>query len=642
MVFLRASCAWIGKPLKLKSQNFLTHSKFARQQRQHLLFSTSSSSSSSPAHSLEDEKTVAKNFIVNIIEEDLRNNKNNGRVLTRFPPEPNGYLHLGHAKSINLNFGVAKAFNGVTNMRFDDTNPEKEDMEYVNAILDDVRWLVTGNTHAEPAPWDGAVRHASDYFQVIYDAAEYLIQNSLAYVDHLTQEEMREYRGSLTEPGKNSPYRDRSVEENLRLFREMRDGLHPDGHCVLRAKIDMAHGNINMRDPALYRIKKASHPVTGDKWCVYPMYDFAHAISDAMESITHSLCTLEFETHRPLYDWTIESLLSSGLLPQKDNINRPRQYEFSRLNIQYTVLSKRKLITLVNQKHVHGWDDPRMPTICGIRRRGMPHTALQLFCQRVGISKAESNIDYSVLEDCCREVLDDKARRIFAVQDPLKVTITNYPEGKVETFSIENHPKHEEMGKRELHFERTLFIDRADFHDGGVNNEIPVPKGYKRLLLGGTVRLKHGYAIQCSEVVRDTTGKVVELLCTFDETSKHGQTPQEIKKPKGIIQWLGQNQAKQMEIRLYDRLFNQAAPGKDHDFLQDLNPHSLSTLSNALIDSNVLSLIDLTSFGQSSEGLKNTFQFERMGYFSLDRDSTQEKLVFNRVVTLKDTWATKQ
>jgi glutaminyl-tRNA synthetase len=417
------------------------------------------------AEASSDSSTLTKNFISNIVEEDIRNGKNGGRVCTRFPPEPNGYLHLGHAKSICLNFGIASSYNGVTNMRFDDTNPAKEDMEYVRAILDDVRWLVTDTTTPANDPWDKSVRHASDYFQEIYDSAVYLIKEGKAYVDNLSQEQMKDYRGTLTSPGINSPYRNRSIEENLLLFEQMRDGKFMDGHCVLRAKIDMSSPNINMRDPTIYRIKRAPHPLTGDKWVIYPMYDYAHAISDALEEITHSLCTLEFADHRPLYDWTIDNLLPSGIFPNGHKGWRPVQTEFSRLNLQYTVLSKRKLIQLVSEKHVNGWDDPRMPTLCGIRRRGYPASALRLFCDRVGISKAENNIDLSVLEDSAREILEDQAPRVLAVVNPLKVTIKNWPANVVEDFSADTHQKREDLGKRSIPFSSTLCIDRDDFFD---------------------------------------------------------------------------------------------------------------------------------------------------------------------------------
>jgi len=586
-----------------------------------------------------------------LIDEDLAAGRNGGRVVTRFPPEPNGYLHLGHAKSITINFGLAAAYKGVTHMRLDDTNPAKEEIEYVNSILEDVRWLVSGDnkevaSSLSSAPWFGPVRHASDYFHTIYDAATYLIEKGLAYVDDLTQEEMREYRGSLTEPGKDSPYRTRSIEENLRLFKSMKNGELPDGQCILRAKIDMTHPNMIMRDPALYRIKRAPHPMTGDKWCIYPMYDFAHAISDALEGITHSLCTLEFADHRPLYDWTIDALLGSGLLPGGDKGWRPVQTEFSRLNLQYTVLSKRKLIQLVTEKYVEGWDDPRMPTISGVRRRGYPPAAIRLFCDRMGVSKAENNIDIAILEDCVREVLDEEAERAFALLEPLKVTITNYPVSSSEIFSVERHPKRSELGTRDIPFTSSLFINSDDFFDTGIDGKTLPPKGYKRLVPGGQVRLKYAYVITCDEVIRDaSTGKVLELKCSYDERTRAGVTPEGAKKAKGIIQWLSAEHAVPAELVLYDRLFTKESPGKDHedgDFLKDLNPNSMRTFSQALVEPSLGAM-------NIPRGVK--FQFERIGYFCLDSvgntdvqkgaaGDKKKKLRFNRTVTLKDTWAT--
>jgi len=450
------------------------------------------------------------------------------------------------------------------------------------------------------------------------------------------EEEMKDYRGTLTEPGKNSPHRDRSVEENMRLFGAMRSGEFPDGHCILRAKIDMTSPNMNLRDPALYRIKKDAHPITGNQWCIYPMYDFAHAISDALEGITHSLCTLEFDNHRPLYDWFIDQLLPSGLLPYQSEGWRPRQYEFSRLNLQYTVLSKRKLIQLVNEGHVQGWDDPRMPTISAMRRRGFPAAAVRLFCDRIGISKAENNIDITVLEDCAREVLDEEAPRLFAISNPLKVTITNWSDG-AELFSIERHSRKAELGRRDLPFTRTLLIDRDDFFDTGVDGSISPPKGYKRLVPGGQVRLKYAYVVRCDSVVRAGDGSVVELRCSYDVSTRAGATPEGSKKVKGIIQWVSQDNAVSCDLRIYDRLFLTASPGReqpDGDFLKDINPHSLTVVRGACIEASVLA---------SNPG--DTFQFERLGYFTLDSKlndsplSRSSPLVFNRVVALKDTWS---
>ena len=597
-----------------------------------------------------------KNFVTNIIDEDLAAGRNGGRVVTRFPPEPNGYLHLGHAKSISINFGLAKHYNGVTHMRFDDTNPEKEEMEYIRSILDDVRWLVgesnSDNTDGS-APWFGPVRHASDYFQTLYDGAEFLILQGLAYVDDLSPEEMREYRGTLTQPGRDSPHRTRSVEENLRLFRAMKNGELPDGKCVLRAKIDMSAPNMNLRDPTLYRIKRATHPLTGNQWCIYPMYDYAHAVSDALEGITHSLCSLEFADHRPLYDWIIDVLAPSKLIPPLTEKGwRPVQTEFSRLNLQYTVLSKRKLIQLVTEKHVSGWDDPRMPTISGVRRRGFPAEAIKLFCDRTGISKAENNIDWAVLEDCVRETLDASAPRAFALPDPIKVTITNYggeSGAEQEVFQADNHPKLPHLGSRELPFGRHVFIDRDDFFDTGIDGSIKPPKGYKRLLPGGQVRLKYAYVITCDEVVRDAEGKAIELKVSYDASTRAGATAEGQKKVKGIIQWLSQTNAEPVDLVLYDRLFLTPAPGKeqpDEDFLKDINPHSMKLAGAALVEKTAA----LAPPG-------STFQFERVGYFCRDRPISSAilgaqaevgekeegggKVKFNRVVTLKDTWAAK-
>lgn len=446
---------------------------------------------------------------------------------------------------------------------------------------------------------------------------------------------MREYRGSLTEPGKDSPYRTRSIKENLELFQAMKDGKFPDGKCVLRAKIDNASPNINLRDPTLYRIKAASHPITGDEWCIYPMYDYAHAISDAMEGITHSLCTLEFADHRPLYDWVIDTLTPSKLIPFVDKGWRPTQYEFSRLNLQYTVLSKRKLIQLVNEKHVEGWDDPRMPTICGVRRRGYPASAIRLFCERVGISKAENNIDMSVLEECVRETLDYESKRSFAVLNPLKVTISNWDESRVDEIEASYHPKRPELGSRVLPFSKSLYIDRDDFFDTGVDGKLSPPKGFKRFLRDGIVRLKNAFVIKCDEIIRDSHGEVVELICSVDERTKGGVTPEGSKKAKGIIQWVSAAHAVPAEIRLYDRLFLTPSPGRDQpdgDFLKDINPNSISYHHNALLE---------PSLKEISPG--ETYQFERVGYFCQDPiilKNNESKLVINRIATLKDTWTT--
>jgi glutaminyl-tRNA synthetase len=528
-------------------------------------------------------------------------------------------------------------------MRFDDTNPEKENIEYVNSILEDVRWIETGKVSVSTDPWNGPVRYASNYFPVIYDAAEYLIRNGLAYVDHLTNEEIKVYRGSLTEPGKNSPYRDRSAEENLQLFESMKKGEFAEGYCVLRAKIDMSAANMNMRDPTLYRIKHFPHPMTGSEWCIYPMYDFAHAISDALEGITHSLCTLEFAEHRPLYDWTIDNLMNSGLFPSDlaSKGYRPYQYEFSRLNIQHTVLSKRKLIQLVQEKHVQGWDDPRMPTISGLRRRGYTSDIIKMFCYRIGVSKSESNFDYSVLEDCAREILDEQCPRAFAIENPLKVTIINHS-GEMEELQVENHPKKPELGTRKIPFTSSLFIDRDDFFDTGIDGKTPPPKGFKRLLLGSQVRLKFAYVITCEEVVRDPlTKEVIELRCRYHSDTKSGNTPAGMKKVKGIIHWLSSANSVPVTFHLYDRLFGTAIPGyhqPDGNFLKDLNQNSLKTIPNALLESSVT---ESASEG-SDDREPRRYQFERIGYFLLDKkDSSlsEKKYVFNRIVTLRDGWS---
>uniref|UniRef100_A0A7S1TWZ5 glutamine--tRNA ligase n=1 Tax=Phaeomonas parva TaxID=124430 RepID=A0A7S1TWZ5_9STRA len=526
------------------------------------------------------EQQSRKHFLKNIVDADLESGRFSG-LRTRFPPEPNGYLHIGHAKSINLNFGLGIEYSGATNMRFDDTNPVKEDMEYVNAILSDVRWLRGESGAAAAEPWAGDVRHSSDYFDVFYKAAEYLIEQGLAYVDTLTAEEMKEYRGTLTEPGKDSPDRSRAAEESLEMFRQMRDGELPEGAAILRAKIDMASPNLNMRDPAIYRVRHAEHPITGDAWKIYPMYDFAHCISDALEEITHSICTLEFQDHRPLYDWFLEKLLPSGLLPQSTLETLPRQYEFSRLNLEYTVLSKRKLIQLVQGRKVDGWDDPRMPTICGIRRRGFTPSAMRLFCERIGVSKVDGVIDVAVLEDCARTDLDAASPRAFALQTPLKVTISNWDDCKVEEFEVPRHPKREELGSRTLPFGKTLYIDAEDFN-------LDPPKGYNRLSPGGRVRLKYAYVIECDEVVKDDAGNVVELVCSYIPETRAGATPEGMKKVRGIVQWLSAEHAVPAQLQLYDRLFKTASPGAESgDFLNDLNPNSLISLDEALVEPSV-------------------------------------------------------
>jgi len=551
------------------------------------------------------EAPTPSNFIRQIIDEDIKQGKHGGRVATRFPPEPNGYLHIGHAKSICLNFGIAQDYNGTCNLRFDDTNPEKESEEFVEAIKEDVRWL--------GFEWTGQF-FASDYFPQLYQFAEQLIRAGKAYVCDLSPEEMREYRGTLTEPGRDSPYRNRSVEENLDLFRRMRAGEFPDGSRVLRAKIDMASPNINMRDPVIYRIRRgAVHHQTGEAWPIYPMYDYTHCISDALEGITHSLCTLEFEDHRPLYNWFLEQL---------DFPHRPQQIEFGRLNIEYTVLSKRKLTELVSEGHVSGWDDPRMPTIAGLRRRGCPPEAIRDFCARIGVTKSDGVVEIALLENCIRESLDASAPRAMAVLKPLKVVIENYPEDRVEELPAANHPKNEAMGSRTVPFTREIYIDRDDFM------EVPPNNKYKRLTLNGEVRLRFGYVIRCDRVVKNANGEIVELRCSYDPDTL-GANP-EGRKVKGVIHWVSATKGVPAEIRLYDRLFKVPNPGgsKDRDWREDLNPESLVVMQGVIEP----------SLAQAAPGAR--FQFEREGYFAVDtKDSTPGRPVFNRIVTLRDTWA---
>lgn len=547
------------------------------------------------------EKT--KNFLEEIVEEDIRTGKHGGRVLTRFPPEPNGYLHIGHAKSICLNFGLAQKYNGKTNLRFDDTNPVKEDVEYVNSIKEDIEWL--------GFKWANEF-YASDYFEQLYQWAELLIQKQLAYVDDQTQEEIRANRGTVTQPGKDSPYRNRSVEENLDLFRRMRAGEFKDGEKVLRGKIDMAHPNMLMRDPILYRIIHTEHHRTGDKWCIYPMYDYAHGQCDSIEQITHSICTLEFDVHRPLYDWFIEKL----------EIFPSHQYEFARLNINYTVMSKRKLLQLVQEKTVMGWDDPRMPTICGLRRRGYTPESIRYFAEKVGVAKRDNVIDLSLLEFCLREDLNKRAERRMAVLNPLKVVITNYPEGQVEELSATNNPEDESAGKRTVPFSREIYIEQDDFMENP-------PKKYFRLAPGQEVRLRYAYFIKCEEVIKDAQGNVVELRCTYDPASRGGNSP-DGRKVQGTIHWVSAQHAVKAEIRLFDRLFAKADPDdveEGTDWKSSINSESLKVIEGLLEPSlqNVKHL--------------DKFQFERLGYFSVDYDSAPNKLVFNRTVTLKDTWA---
>ena len=543
------------------------------------------------------------NFIEEIIEEDLRSGRYD-RVHTRFPPEPNGYLHIGHAKSIYLNFTLAEKYNGLCNLRFDDTNPVKEEQEYIDAIKEDVRWL--------GFDWEDREYYASDYFEQLYQWAEELIKKGKAYVDDLTPEQIREYRGTLTEPGKESPYRNRSVEENLDLFRRMRAGEFPDGSRTLRAKIDMASPNLNMRDPVMYRILHATHHRTGDKWCIYPMYDWAHGQSDSIEGITHSICTLEFEDHRPLYNWFLEQL----------GIHHPRQVEFARLNLSYTVLSKRKLIELVQGGYVNGWDDPRMPTISGMRRRGYTPEAIRDFCERIGVAKADSIVDIALLEHCVRDDLNKRAPRVMAVLNPVKVVITNYPEGQTEMVEAVNNPEDASAGTRQVPFSRVLYIERDDFREDP-------PKKFYRLAPGREVRLRYAYYIKLEEIVKDENGEVLELHCTYDPQTRGGWSP-DGRKVKATLHWVSAEHAIPIEVRLYDRLFNDPNPAghKDRDFKEFLNPDSLKIIPRAWAE---------PALRTAQPGQR--FQFERLGYFVVDPDSTGEKLVFNRTVALRDTWA---
>ncbi|GGE44500.1 glutamine--tRNA ligase [Halopseudomonas oceani] len=549
------------------------------------------------------DATPPSHFLRQIVQADLDSGKHSN-IVTRFPPEPNGYLHIGHAKSICLNFGLAREFGGVCHLRFDDTNPAKEEQEYIDAIKTDVEWL--------GFQWGGDVRYASDYFDQLHAWAIELIKAGKAYVCELTPEQAREYRGNLTEPGKNSPFRERSVEENLDQFQRMTAGEFADGAKVLRAKIDMAAPNMNLRDPILYRIRHAHHHQTGDKWCVYPSYDFTHGQSDAIEGITHSICTLEFEDHRPLYEWFLDNLPVPA---------HPRQYEFARLNLNYTVTSKRKLKQLVDEKHVDGWDDPRMSTLSAFRRRGYTPAAIREFCERIGVTRSDGVVDMGVLEFCIRDDLDANAPRAMCVLKPLKVTITNYPEGQTEELRLPRHPK-QDIGERVLPFEREIYIDREDYM-------VDPPKGYKRLVPGGEVRLRGSYVIRADEAVTDADGNIVELLCTYDPDTL-GKNP-EGRKVKGVIHWVPASSSIECEVRLYDRLFNAANPDKGEEgttFLDNINPDSLQVLTGCRAEP---SLADAT--------LDDRFQFEREGYFCVDsRDSRPDAMVFNRTVTLRDSW----
>ncbi len=546
------------------------------------------------------ENQPSANFIRQIITNDLTSNKHNGNVATRFPPEPNGFLHIGHAKSICLNFGIAQENQGTCNLRFDDTNPEKESAEFMKAIEKDVNWL--------GFKWT-AVYHSSDYFEQLYDYAVQLIKKGLAYVDSLSAEEIREYRGTLTQIGKESPDRSRPIAENLTLFKKMREGDFANGDYVLRAKIDMASPNINMRDPALYRIRRTHHHRTGNDWCLYPMYDYTHCISDAIEGITHSLCTLEFEDHRPLYDWVLEKIQISC---------RPQQIEFARLQLEYTVMSKRKLAQLVLENHVHGWDDPRMPTIAGLRRRGFTPTSIRDFCERIGITKKDAWIKIAVLESCIRDDLNENAPRAMAVIKPLRIVIENYPDEKVESLTIKNHPQKEEMGTRNVPFSKVILIEQDDF-------SLEPPAKFKRLIEGGEVRLRGSYVIKCEKVITDEQGKIIELRCSYDENTL-GKKP-EGRKVKGVIHWVSEQQSLPAELHLYEPLFTEANPEEQVNFMEVLNPKSLTIVTGARVEASL-----------ANTSARNRYQFERCAYFCVDTDSRAEKLIFNRTVSLRDTW----
>lgn len=553
-----------------------------------------------------NDSSTPSNFIREIIDKDLSEGKNANRVHTRFPPEPNGYLHIGHAKSICLNFGIARDYNGKCNLRFDDTNPTKEEVEYVDSIKEDVRWL--------GFDWEDREFYASDYFDQLFEYAVQLIKKGKAYVCDLTADEIREYRGTLTEPGKESPYRNRSIEENLSLFEQMRNGEFPDGSKTLRAKVDMTSPNPNMRDPVMYRILHASHHRTGDKWCIYPMYDWAHGQSDSIEKITHSICTLEFEIHRPLYDWFIDQL----------GIFHPQQIEFARLNLSYTMMSKRKLLQLVEEDFVSGWDDPRMPTIAGLRRRGFTPESIRNFAERVGVAKRENTIDIALLEHSIREDLNKIAHRVLAVLRPLKVVITNYPDNQVEELEAINNPEDLSMGTRKVPFSKTIYIEKDDFMENP-------PKKYFRLSPGQEVRLRYAYIIKCTDVIKDqSTGEILEIHCTYDPETKSG-TGQSNKKVKGTIHWVSSDHCIDGEIRLYDRLFTAADPSdvkEGEDWKSLINKNSLEVLKDCKLETNL-----------TTANVNDKFQFERLGYFCVDPDSADGKKVFNRTVTLKDTWA---
>jgi glutaminyl-tRNA synthetase len=558
-----------------------------------------------------EETNERLDFVRQIVADDLETDKWGGRVATRFPPEPNGYLHIGHAKSICLNFGIASEFGGTCNLRFDDTNPVKEEQEYIDAIIEDVKWLGWD--------WEDRLYYASDYFGQMYDWAVELIQKGYAYVDDLTGDEIREYRGTPTQAGKNSPYRDRGVEENLELFKKMKNGDFPDGSKVLRAKIDMASANLNMRDPVMYRILHATHPRTGDQWCIYPMYDWAHGLEDSIEKITHSICTLEFENHRPLYDWFIDAINEN----RPEQIAHPQQIEFARLNLNYTVMSKRKLLQLVQENVVSGWDDPRMPTIQGLRRRGYSPQSIRNFCKKIGVNKFNSTVDVALLEHCLRDDLNKTSLRVMAVLDPVKVVITNYPEGQSEELDAINNPEDESAGMRKVPFSRELYIELADFMENP-------PKKFFRLAPGREVRLRYAYFVTCSDVIKDADGNITEIHCTYDPATKGGDSP-DGRKVKATLHWVSANHAIDAEVRQYDHFFTKEKPedtDQGKDFKSNINPESLKVLKDCRVEPSLAGVKAL-----------DRFQFERLGYFCVDPDTAEGNLVFNRTVTLRDTWA---
>ncbi len=566
---------------------------------------------------IENNELPKTNFLHQEIDKDLQQGKNNGKVLTRFPPEPNGYLHIGHAKSICLNFGLGNFYKGGTNLRFDDTNPTKEETEYVDSIMEDVKWL--------GFDWVGEPVYTSDYFQQLYDWAVLLIKAGKAYVDDQSADEIAAQKGTPTTPGQHSPYRDRSIEENLNLFERMKNGEFKNGERVLRAKIDMASPNMHMRDPLMYRIIHAHHHRTENEWCIYPMYDFAHGQSDFIEGITHSICTLEFEVHRPLYNWFLDQIIEAD--PKLKELPRTRQIEFARLNLNYTVMSKRRLLELVENKIVEGWDDPRMPTISGLRRRGYTPESIRVFADKVGVARRENIIDVSLLEHCIREDLNKRAPRVYAVIDPVKVVITNFPEGEVEWMEAGNNPEDESMGSRTLPFTREIYIEREDFMEGA-------PSKFFRMDVGREVRLKNAYIVKCEGITKDENGEITEIQCTYDPDTKSGMEGSN-RKVKGTLHWVSVDHSKQITVKQYDRLFMDEAPAghKDKDFKDFLNPDSLQQLNNCWIEPNFMD-----AGGEFEDGIKR-FQFQRLGYFCLDKNSTEDHPIFNRTVSLKDSWS---